>query len=100
MRRSSPRRRLRTAGWPRRHRGCWESGSGRLGSYRCPRLPDACDLLAQAVEQLARDAAAVGAAELNFFLVRAVEVAPAGLDQAVAVGELRVFFDVRRAVIA
>src|SRR5205814_671623 len=65
-----------------------------------PALSDAGEALEQSLVQVSRDLAVVGEAELNVFLVQPVEVAAAGLDQAVAVGEFSVLFDVDCAVIA
>src|SRR6185437_5987136 len=56
--------------------------------------------IAQGVEHGAGDFSAAGGAELNVFLVAAVEMVAAGFEQAEAVGEFCEFFDEGGVVVA
>src|SRR6185312_17106938 len=59
-----------------------------LWLYFSSRLPQLRHAINQGVEERAGDAAAVGGSQRDVLFVGAVEVAAAGLEQTVAVGEL------------
>src|SRR5665213_904596 len=63
-------------------------------------LPDSLDALDERIEEFAWNAPAIGGSELDVFFVLAVKIAAAGFQQAHSVGDLRIFFNVGRAMIA